>query len=76
MRMGRSWDMPWKDALWSEEEIGTLREVWPRESRRTILTRLPNRSWYSIASKASALGIRRLRASEPLDEHRVLLVGG
>jgi len=59
--MGRSKDVP---DTWTEEDVGTLREVWPRESRRVILVRLPNRSWLAIASKASALGIRRLRPSE------------
>ncbi len=35
----------WKEIAWTEEEIRILREVWPRESRRVILDRLPNRSW-------------------------------
>jgi len=58
----------WKEIAWTKAEIETLRVVWPIESRRVILERLPNRSWSSCASKASSLKIRRLRPSEPLEK--------
>jgi len=60
---------PWKEKAWTKAEIETLREVWPRESRHTILEKLPKRSWSSYASKASSLKIRRLRPSEPMERH-------
>ena len=59
----------WKEIAWTKAEIETLREVWPRESRRVILERLPKRSWSACAGKASSLKIRRLRPSEPLEKY-------
>lgn len=45
---------------WSDEDIETLRELYPTESR-SLLTFLLKRDWQRIREKASSLKIKRIR---------------
>lgn len=44
---------------WSPEEIQILRELWPMADKKTLLERIPQRTWRSLTFTASSLGIRR-----------------
>lgn len=45
---------------WSKEEDTTIRRLWPRASKETILATLPTRSWTGLRHRASRLKVRRI----------------
>ena len=45
---------------WSKEEDTTIRRLWPRASKETILAALPARSWTGLRHRASRLKLRRI----------------
>ncbi|MFC2042248.1 hypothetical protein ACFLTV_01950 [Chloroflexota bacterium] len=46
-------------SLWTVQEKGLLKMLWPSASQETIKAALPERSWKSIAHQAYNLGLRR-----------------
>jgi Resolvase, N terminal domain len=46
---------------WSVDEDNILNELYPTEPPEALLQALPNRTWKGILSRASGLGIRRLK---------------
>jgi hypothetical protein len=51
----------WRDAgtVWTDEEMDTLRTLYPTSSRSELLRMLPSRSWNAIKGKAITSGISR-----------------
>lgn len=46
--------------IWSEQELETLRRVYPTSSRKIILNLLPNKRWTSIRHKAGELKLTKV----------------
>lgn len=46
--------------IWSEQELETLKCVYPTSSRKTILNLLPNKRWTSIRHKAGELKLAKV----------------
>jgi hypothetical protein len=44
---------------WTDEEIATLKELYPYASKEEILSRITHRKWHPIQKQASRLGIKR-----------------
>jgi len=44
---------------WSIEETQTLEDLWPKIPKTRIEEAIPNRTWYSIRTKASRLDLKR-----------------
>ncbi len=51
---------------WSEEENIILSEMYPESTLQQMHKALPSRSWSSIQSRASAIGLHRKQGAEPL----------
>lgn len=47
--------------FWTDEELESLKKMYPRESVPAIRAAIPDRTWMSITVKASRLGIGRTR---------------
>ena len=47
---------------WAEEERALLAEVYPTESRETVMNLFPSRSWLSIKGEANNVGVQRPKA--------------
>jgi hypothetical protein len=56
-----------RESHWTEEELGTLKELWPAASQVEIRCALPERTWSAIAHQAFSMGLKRARVSS----HRV-----
>lgn len=44
---------------WSQEEKKALENLWPKATRTEIECTIPNRTWRSMGTKASRIGIKR-----------------
>lgn len=56
-------------AEWTEEEDAIIREMYPTEDKARVLEALPNRSWYSVQTRASDLKlptVRRVRGASTM----------
>jgi hypothetical protein len=51
-------------SYFSEQEIQTIREFYPRAPQKTILSLIPTHNWQSILDKACELGINRTKATK------------
>lgn len=51
---------------WTDEEKEILRQMYPTEPAHAILEALPRRSWVSMVTRASDLGVRRIGKNEPV----------
>ena len=51
----------WRDSgtVWTDEEMDTLRSLYPTSSRSELSRMLPSRSWNAIKGKAITSGISR-----------------
>jgi hypothetical protein len=52
-----------RESLWSEEELGVLKKLWPTTSQGRVMAALPQRTWKAIAHQAYNLGLQRTLGS-------------
>ncbi len=57
---GYLWRVRGDKAAWSDEELSTLRRLYPRADRLDILKALPKRTWRNIKCYGYKKGIKRL----------------
>jgi len=57
---------------WTDDDIETLRRVYPTGTKAEIMAALPSKSWDAILCKASRLGISKVKSDDstpvPIDE--------
>ncbi|MDI6884722.1 MAG: hypothetical protein QMD00_06365, partial [Hadesarchaea archaeon] len=46
---------------WTDEELTTLRELYPKGEKQTIMEKLQDRTWGSILARSSELGLKSPR---------------